>query len=409
MSEKTDKGKDEPRQEDSQKEKKPRPEHVPDRHYIKVDTRLLRYWLPAIGSDAVMVYEIILDCFNDKLGYAYPSLAQIQGATGFGKKTILKAIERLEAVKLVKIRSGGGRGRANQYIPLPPAVTEDTVKLIKESGRKVIMDHLHLFSDSDELSVLNDTDTETNEKAKLGPKDTSTNTKEELNWGQKTPVSEQGADKQGSNDPSLEETGAKRHQGVGPKDTSTKIYNEDLKEEQQQKGINLASLPHKQENGHSEDVAVFSGENSEIGELVEALCQFENVEEPEARSIIRKLVEEYGVDTVRGQVGSALAQREKVKNPIGWLRTACSEGYKIVNSDQPKERTEADEVVDYLKKCVDSPSMVGQTYLALVDLAKKTGKAIEEVYTENTFLPLTLAQYKAETELTDAKDAEGGA
>ena len=140
-----------------------KPRHIPDKNYFKLDRRLLRYWLPAIGAPAVIIYEIIVDCFNESKGYSWPTFRQIERATGFGNRTVQKAMKTLKDNGLIKVWRGsgsGGHGRANRYVPLPAEVTDETIQLIKERGYNVIIDSLHLLKDTNS-QVLDDTTTET--------------------------------------------------------------------------------------------------------------------------------------------------------------------------------------------------------------------------------------------------------
>ena len=53
--------------------------------------------------------------FNPKKGYAYPPVERIVRDTGFGDRTVWRAIKELATRGHVLIDRGGGRGHANAY------------------------------------------------------------------------------------------------------------------------------------------------------------------------------------------------------------------------------------------------------------------------------------------------------
>lgn len=48
-------------------------------------------------------------------GECWPSKAQIAADTGLGKRTVDRAMRRLELAGFVEVRRGGGRGHSNRY------------------------------------------------------------------------------------------------------------------------------------------------------------------------------------------------------------------------------------------------------------------------------------------------------
>jgi len=127
------------------KPKKSHLPHIPTDHFNIIDQRLLRYWVCAIGSDPVRVYEIILDTYYVDKQCSFIPLNAICNATGFGRKQIQKHIKTLKHYKLITVKRGG-RGRCNQYVPLLPYVDDIVINLIKEKERVPYMDHLGIFT-----------------------------------------------------------------------------------------------------------------------------------------------------------------------------------------------------------------------------------------------------------------------
>lgn len=277
MSEKPNEGKDEPRKEVPSEEKKPRPSHIPDKNYMKLDRRILRYWLPAIGAQAVTIYELIVDCFNERLGYAYPSLPQIQEATGFGNRTVQKSIKTLEGHKLITVLRGGGKAKANRYIPLPPIVTKETIELIEKNGGKVIIDHLHLFPSSGVIPVSNDTGI--------------------------------------TSIPVANDTG-----------TETDLMRLSIEQQQPLPVI----LPEEQESCQSEVVVVSDNSSKEAGsdELIAQLCEIAKIGEAKSGKAIGGMITKHGAAMVGKQLAN-LKRSRGIRNPVNWLRKACIENFEM--------------------------------------------------------------------------------
>ena len=72
------------------------------------------------GGSVLKTHAALVDLYNPHTGYAWPSIAKLAEITGYSTRQIQRAIKRLIELGYLIVRRGGGRGRANEYIPTEP-------------------------------------------------------------------------------------------------------------------------------------------------------------------------------------------------------------------------------------------------------------------------------------------------
>jgi hypothetical protein len=65
----------------------------------------------------VAIAFLLTDLFNERRGYAWPSFDWLAKAADVDRATVARAITRLVALGYFQREKGGGRGRANRYVP----------------------------------------------------------------------------------------------------------------------------------------------------------------------------------------------------------------------------------------------------------------------------------------------------
>jgi hypothetical protein len=68
------------------------------------------------GTDK-RVAGAIIDSFNRKTGQCDPSLGRIAGLLGISRRTVIRAVQRLEKLRLLRKRRHGGHSHRNSYEP----------------------------------------------------------------------------------------------------------------------------------------------------------------------------------------------------------------------------------------------------------------------------------------------------
>jgi predicted transcriptional regulator len=68
------------------------------------------------GTDK-RVAGAIIDSFNRKTGQCDPSLGRIAGLLGISRRTVIRAVQRLEKLRLIRKRRHGGHSHRNSYEP----------------------------------------------------------------------------------------------------------------------------------------------------------------------------------------------------------------------------------------------------------------------------------------------------
>lgn len=79
---------------------------------------------PALSGTEKRVAATILDHFNRKTGRCDPSLGRIASLLGISRRTVIRAISRLEAARLFRRERHGGLSHRNRYEPLWPRFYE---------------------------------------------------------------------------------------------------------------------------------------------------------------------------------------------------------------------------------------------------------------------------------------------
>ena len=73
------------------------------------------------GGSVLKTHAALVDLYNPHTGYAWPSIAKLAEITGYSTRQVQRAIKRLIELGYLIVRRGGGRGRANEYIPTEPS------------------------------------------------------------------------------------------------------------------------------------------------------------------------------------------------------------------------------------------------------------------------------------------------
>ena len=90
-------------------------------HRYKLITKIAAHDRRLTGGSIHATHAYLVDLYNPHTGYAWPSVAAIAKATGYSVRQIQRAIKRLIELGYLIVRRGGGRGRANEYIPTEPS------------------------------------------------------------------------------------------------------------------------------------------------------------------------------------------------------------------------------------------------------------------------------------------------
>lgn len=100
--------------------------------FVKVDKRLMKayQYLPGFDADAVLVYLLIVDLYNEQYGYAFPTQYSISIQLNMKRHKRDKALKTLEKYGLIetwKMDSGN-----KVYIPKEPLPLEELVNQYPE-------------------------------------------------------------------------------------------------------------------------------------------------------------------------------------------------------------------------------------------------------------------------------------
>ncbi|MFV1453569.1 helix-turn-helix domain-containing protein [Bacillus mycoides] len=90
--------------------------------FIRTPSQLRYYtdlYLYGITTDAMWIYQLIIDWYNHEDGSAYPSQYVIARRLRKSVATVKKHISALRSVGLISVQSRG-IGRSNLYLPLKP-------------------------------------------------------------------------------------------------------------------------------------------------------------------------------------------------------------------------------------------------------------------------------------------------
>jgi len=283
-------------------------------NFYTIPNSLLDYFIPLVGSDGIVLYNIYTRLQNKELGYAFPSIRHLKSVTGFGMDRIHNANNRLQKYKLVTIERHWGK--SNHYYVHDPVISEKVLKELKKLGRKPLI--------------------------KQGVPDTGTPKDKPL----PDKASGEGISKADTPKDKPGQVYPKQVQGVP--DTGTPVYPKQVHNNTNLKKTNL-------KNDHNNNITVSyipEGAEKKADEVVVDKRDFKKNSEKEeeadalADSIALTMGQEQATDGVRKLARELLAKYEgayiaekvnilaqemasgKVKNPVGWLRAACDSDYE---------------------------------------------------------------------------------
>lgn len=101
-----------------------------------------KHRLPALQ---VRLAIMLVSLYNERKGYAWPTLDQITDDLGASRQGIMNAIEGLEAAGLFRVRRGKGCKQANQYFPCFDRVPEGNIYTLEKS---TAVDHFRDATDA---------------------------------------------------------------------------------------------------------------------------------------------------------------------------------------------------------------------------------------------------------------------
>ena len=81
---------------------------------------------------------LVLSTYADKDGCAWPSVATLASASGVSERMTPKALKNLEALGVIEIEVGGGRGKTSRYwftLKPPKATTPELEKLFYDDAK----------------------------------------------------------------------------------------------------------------------------------------------------------------------------------------------------------------------------------------------------------------------------------
>jgi hypothetical protein len=73
--------------------------------------------MPDLSRADLAVAIKIVSAYNNRRGFAWPSLPTIAADVGCSKRQVISSIQRLEQDELILVKRSIGRGHANEYIP----------------------------------------------------------------------------------------------------------------------------------------------------------------------------------------------------------------------------------------------------------------------------------------------------
>lgn len=72
---------------------------------------------PPLSPRDKQIGALILTQFNPGKGYAWPPISWLAERAGCKRSTVFRAVKRLAKQGWFEVKSGGGRGNANEYTP----------------------------------------------------------------------------------------------------------------------------------------------------------------------------------------------------------------------------------------------------------------------------------------------------
>ncbi|WP_051591211.1 helix-turn-helix domain-containing protein [Bacillus sp. UNC438CL73TsuS30] len=112
-------------------------------HFFRLPTDIRHYvFMDGYKTEMNYLYALIVDYYNAKKGYAFPSQYTLAAYYGKAEKTVVQHLKVLKRVGLIEVVSNG-RGRVNHYKPLKPLSKEELFAKYPEAAEryeKVIQD-----------------------------------------------------------------------------------------------------------------------------------------------------------------------------------------------------------------------------------------------------------------------------
>lgn len=100
--------------------------------YFRLPKNIERYiFIPEFRPEMCYLYALIVDWYNAKKGYAYPSIRKLSIRYGRNEKTTLEHLKVLEAVGLLDIEYR--EGDTNAYRPLHPLSKDEFFEVFPEA------------------------------------------------------------------------------------------------------------------------------------------------------------------------------------------------------------------------------------------------------------------------------------
>src|SRR5690625_5020832 len=95
---------------------------------------------PRFNGNVRLIYELLLDYWNPKWGYAFPDQWELAMESGLSRKSVINQLKRLEELDLIEIvRSPIGRNNNVYYLKKPVTTMEELYEKfpnIKEESEK---------------------------------------------------------------------------------------------------------------------------------------------------------------------------------------------------------------------------------------------------------------------------------
>ena len=105
--------------------------------YYLISNSLVDYFIPLVGPEGIVLYDVYNRLQNRQLGYAFPSNRHLMSVTGFGNGRIQKANKKLQKYELITIKHRWGK--SNRYYVHDPVVSEKVLKELEKLGRKPLV------------------------------------------------------------------------------------------------------------------------------------------------------------------------------------------------------------------------------------------------------------------------------
>lgn len=102
--------------------------------FIRIPKGIEKYLdLPSVESEMFVLYAIISDLYNEREGYAYPSIAHLQLRYGKSEATVRKHLNVLQKVGLIDVYKR--KGMTDFYIPRLPLSDNDFYRVFPDAAK----------------------------------------------------------------------------------------------------------------------------------------------------------------------------------------------------------------------------------------------------------------------------------